>query len=135
MKLIRMLFLAATLILVAANAQAVDPACVGAVQPDPVDLSAGTATFCLSQTLADGTAVDSTKTLDCTLDLFDDGGVSLGTQAFSGGPGTAHAVTVPRDGIGSAVASCILDGLASANGTPVVVFPVEFAPTPPVLLP
>ena len=138
MKFIRTLLLVGALLMLGAgSAQAVDPACAGATQADPVDLSAGVATFCTTQNLVGGEVIDPSKTLNCTVEQFDDGGVSMGVQNFTGGPGTAHPITVPRDGIGQSVAICTLDGLTSnpADGTIATIFPVEAAPQAPIILP
>lgn len=117
------------MLLLAEDAQAVDPICDNAVQPASLDLSGGTATLCLSRGFANGTDIDPSKILTCTVEFFDGIGVSIGTQVLTGGPGTAHTFIVPEDGVGNAKAICVLDGETSVASTPSVNFPPQTVPT------
>lgn len=106
-------------------------------QPDTVDLSNGQGTLCFPVNLESGDPIPVTKVLDCTVVFKDGAGQEISTQSFTGTPGSEHTVTVPRDGVGTAVLSCVLDGLSStaAASPPTVIFPSITAPSRPIVLP
>lgn len=136
MKLIKITLLAASFMLISAAAQAqADPECASPTQELALDYSSGSGRLCIPGTLTDGTSIDSTKVLSCTVNFFDDAGASIGSETVTGAPNSLRSFPVPRDGIGSAVANCTLDLLVSINKTVVVTFPVSAAPVAPVIMP
>jgi hypothetical protein len=112
-----------------------DPFCVGVTPPSSIDLSNGTGQLCFPSNDGDGVALLDTKVLTCTITFFDGSDAQLSSETFTGAPGSLHVVTVPRDGVGSSVASCTLDELVSNTSTVIVTFPAFTAPNPPIILP
>ena len=84
-----------------------------------------------------GVTIPDVKVMSCTVTFRDQMGTDIGSETFTGGPGSNHPFNVPRDGEGSAVGVCTLDGLSSdvAAGTVSAVYPVGAAPAPPITLP
>lgn len=125
------------LLFAASPAFAVDPQCVDLGPNDPVavlDWTDGTAAICISLDGSDGNPINDARVLTCTVEYFDASDTSMGTAVVTGGPGTYHPLTVPRDGIGRATAFCEVDGLASASAETGAIFPASSEPIPPVLL-
>lgn len=138
MKYLTFLFTILTVLtLGTSNVFATDPACVGVSQSPTVDFSDGNGTMCFPETLVDGTIISNSKILSCTITFLDNLSVQIGTQVFTGGPGTAHIFNVPRDGTGTAEAVCTLDGNVSDRiaGTVQAIYPVNAAPSNPITLP
>lgn len=135
MKFVTVLTFAFCTLLLSSGAWAADPECVGITsQPAAVDYSDGSGTLCSPENFSDGTPIEASRTFSCQVEFFDKDGASMGTQTFTGGPATRHDFTVPRDGMGSAVASCNMDGLVSSNRTVAVTYPAAVAVEPPTLL-
>jgi hypothetical protein len=111
-----------------------DPLCVGVTQPPSLDFSTGMGAMCFPSFDGDGVALQDTKILTCTVTFSDGSGTQLSVETFTGAPGSLHSYSVPRDGIGSAVAGCTLDELVSAESSVIVTFPVGTAPNPPIIL-
>lgn len=138
MKLIKITLMAASFMLISATAQAqAAPECVSPTQEAELDYSSGTGRLCIPGFLSDNppTPILSSKTISCTVNFFDDAGVSIGSETVTGVPNSLRSFSVPRDGIGSVVANCTLDALVSINKTVIVTFPVIAAPTAPVIMP
>lgn len=138
MKLLKIVLISVAFMLISATAQAqAAPECASPSQDAALDYSTGAGSLCMPGNLADqnNTPIAPDKVISCTVEFFDGAGVSLGSETFSGGPSSLHSFSVPRDGIGSAIAGCTLDALVSANANATVTFPVNSSPNPPVIMP
>jgi hypothetical protein len=136
MKLLKIVVMVAVFMLFSSSSYAqAAPECASPTQATALDYSNGSGALCMPGNLADGVAIDAGKMMTCTVEFFDGAGNSLGSESFSGGPSSLHTFSVPRDGIGSAVAGCTLDALVSANATTAITFPVSSVPNPPVIMP
>lgn len=136
-KALRLIGIGAILLLVGVASHAVDPECVGATRQPHIDVSDGTGGICFPQQLEDGTPVDPAKIITCDLTFLDGNDLDLGALTLTGQPGEYQEYPVPRDGVGTAVAICELDGLFSdaGAGTYGATYPVNQPPESPVLLP
>jgi len=138
MKLVKVLLLSLTFCAFTFTSFAAEPPCDVASRQDTLNLSGGNAVLCVPEVEVDGDAIPVVKTLDCTVTFFDEDGSEIGVQnVVAAAPGTAHNISVPRDGVGNAVSVCTVDGLSSdiAEGTvDEVVFPTDAAPLAPILL-
>ena len=129
------LFVVAVLVfLVSSVTWGADPECENPTQLLELDLSDGVGNICLPANNTAGEAVPDTKVITCSVTFVDGDGNTLSTQEVTGGPGDFLPLTVPRDGVGAATASCTMDGLEGAAAVVAVIFPSDLPPAPPVIL-